>query len=281
MSVSPAVTVHYALVHDHAKGSFMHHQAVFLPHYAPYGFFSNTAASLAFKGEYLDSFSRCYPLGKGRRFYSPILMRFLSPDTLSPFDAGGLNAYAFVLGDPVNLSDPDGRMPAPIAPPQFYYRGPVQVIEGMYVFKTTNASGELVWNILAHGKIGRIGTKRVTFRADAVVAALKKHDIDLVGYETHIFACHSGDGPESFIETMTLQTKKPSRGYKGSVWTDDNRPAIVNGIVENFWIKIIKHVDEGDPDYSRFAYNPVTAIFSDSLAMNSPSQEVQATRMRS
>ena len=36
-------------------------------------------------------------------------MRFNSPDQLSPFDAGGLNAYAYCSGDPVNRSDPSGR----------------------------------------------------------------------------------------------------------------------------------------------------------------------------
>jgi hypothetical protein len=36
-------------------------------------------------------------------------MRFLSPDQLSPFGWGGLNAYAYCAGDPVNHSDPSGK----------------------------------------------------------------------------------------------------------------------------------------------------------------------------
>ena len=36
-------------------------------------------------------------------------MRFNSPDTLSPFGKGGINAYAYCAGDPVNRSDPSGR----------------------------------------------------------------------------------------------------------------------------------------------------------------------------
>jgi len=36
-------------------------------------------------------------------------MRFLSPDTLSPFDEGGLNAYCYCLGDPVNHHDPSAK----------------------------------------------------------------------------------------------------------------------------------------------------------------------------
>lgn len=41
--------------------------------------------------------------------YSPVLMRFHSPDNMSPFDKGGLNAYAYCAGDPVNFNDPAGH----------------------------------------------------------------------------------------------------------------------------------------------------------------------------
>lgn len=80
--------------------------------YTPYGYaLLGTGPITAFAGERHDSTSGCYLLGNGYRSYSPGLLRFLSPDTLSPFDLGGFNAYAYCAGDPVNRSDPSGRGP--------------------------------------------------------------------------------------------------------------------------------------------------------------------------
>lgn len=41
--------------------------------------------------------------------YSPPVCRFNSPDSLSPFGGGGVNAYAYCSGDPVNYVDPSGQ----------------------------------------------------------------------------------------------------------------------------------------------------------------------------
>ncbi|BCJ04717.1 hypothetical protein PRtIB026_A02560 [Pseudomonas sp. RtIB026] len=54
--------------------------------------------------------SGTYLLGKGYRAYSPMLMRFHSPDNLSPFEDGNINAYAYCSNDPVNYTDPSGHM---------------------------------------------------------------------------------------------------------------------------------------------------------------------------
>lgn len=81
--------------------------------YSPYGHSPADGGifSLAgFNGEQLDSATGLYLLGNGYRAYSPTLMRFLSPDSMSPFGAGGLNPYAYCLGDPVNRSDPTGHI---------------------------------------------------------------------------------------------------------------------------------------------------------------------------
>ncbi|EDM3454277.1 hypothetical protein CRR07_22865 [Salmonella enterica subsp. enterica serovar Montevideo] len=79
--------------------------------YNPYGGsgkFRNLPAG--FNGQRVDPVSQCYHLGNGARSYNPVLMRFNSPDHLSPFDAGGINPYTYCLGDPINRSDPSGHI---------------------------------------------------------------------------------------------------------------------------------------------------------------------------
>ncbi|MEX2964756.1 RHS repeat-associated core domain-containing protein, partial [Microbulbifer sp. TYP-18] len=45
----------------------------------------------------------------GYRVYNPGLMRFHAADSMSPFGRGGVNSYAYALGDPINLRDPSGH----------------------------------------------------------------------------------------------------------------------------------------------------------------------------
>lgn len=64
---------------------------------------------LGFNGERHDKTTGHYLLGNGYRAFNPVLMRFNSPDSWSPFDEGGINAYAYCAGDPVNRTDPTGH----------------------------------------------------------------------------------------------------------------------------------------------------------------------------
>lgn len=79
--------------------------------YSPYGHLGNknSQALLAFNGQQLDRNTSGYALGNGYRTFNPNLGRFCGPDTLSPFEIGGLNAYAYCAGDPINNIDPSGH----------------------------------------------------------------------------------------------------------------------------------------------------------------------------
>lgn len=61
-------------------------------------------------GERLDPVGGHYQLGNGYRAYSPPLMRFTSPDSISPFGDGGINSYTYCDGDPMNNADPSGHL---------------------------------------------------------------------------------------------------------------------------------------------------------------------------
>ncbi|MCF5706937.1 RHS repeat-associated core domain-containing protein [Pseudomonas syringae] len=81
--------------------------------YTPYGYREDLTAVPGlpgFNGEPVEPVTGHYLLGNGVRAYNPVLMRFNNPDGLSPFGKGGLNAYSYCAGDPVNRSDPTGHM---------------------------------------------------------------------------------------------------------------------------------------------------------------------------
>ena len=80
--------------------------------YNPYGHRpveNGLISLLGFNGERPDPVTGHYLLGQGHRAYNPVLMRFNSPDSLSPFGKGGLNAYAYCSNNPVTRRDPTGK----------------------------------------------------------------------------------------------------------------------------------------------------------------------------
>ncbi|MEW5251114.1 RHS repeat-associated core domain-containing protein [Microbulbifer sp. 2201CG32-9] len=73
------------------------------------GFSRLSTNSMGYNGHRQDPVSGLYHLGNGYRVYNPGLMQFHAADSMSPFGRGGVNSYAYALGDPINLSDPSGH----------------------------------------------------------------------------------------------------------------------------------------------------------------------------
>ncbi|MVV51077.1 RHS repeat-associated core domain-containing protein [Pseudomonas sp. PB120] len=85
--------------------------------YSPYGYRpreNGLFSLLGFNGERPDSLTGHYHLGNGYRQFNPVLMRFNSPDSWSPFGAGGLNAYVYCFGDPMNRVELEGHSSSPL-----------------------------------------------------------------------------------------------------------------------------------------------------------------------
>jgi len=77
--------------------------------YTAYGYQPSLSTSLGFTGQLSEPIVGWYMLGNGRRVFNSKVMRFHSPDAQAPFGKGGLNAYCYCGGDPVNNIDPTGQ----------------------------------------------------------------------------------------------------------------------------------------------------------------------------
>jgi len=107
--------------------------------YTGYGYEGDSTGSslLRFNGQRKESTTGHYLLGDGYRGFNPVLMRFNSPDSLSPFGAGGVNTYCYCGGDPVNRADPSGHewksffgiRPRRSSIPDLIYQGPFSIDE--------------------------------------------------------------------------------------------------------------------------------------------------------
>ncbi|QLL16009.1 RHS repeat-associated core domain-containing protein [Pseudomonas chlororaphis] len=71
---------------------------------------SISTPQLGFNGCLFDSITGCYHLGNGYRLYNPALRTFYSPDSFSPFGAGGVNRYQYCNLNPINFIDPSGHI---------------------------------------------------------------------------------------------------------------------------------------------------------------------------
>ena len=70
---------------------------------------SGLSSVLGFNGERAEPVTGHYVLGNGYRAFNPVLMRFNSPDSWSPFGKGGVNSYAYCNGNPLLRTDPTGH----------------------------------------------------------------------------------------------------------------------------------------------------------------------------
>jgi|GEM_PF-2345070 len=131
--------------------------------YTPYGQRSPASfpTALGFTGQPFEQALDGYVLGS-YRVYSTKLMRFLSADSWSPFGGGGLNAYAYCAGDPVNRRDPNGHMLAAVtaAAPYFGLASNMATAGWVMLGKTPETNFDLqVARGMSLGAWGGIGVK--------------------------------------------------------------------------------------------------------------------------
>ncbi|MFT0516441.1 RHS repeat-associated core domain-containing protein [Pseudomonas faucium] len=268
-----------ALVSTDDKGSILHVQnreAGTLHRYTAYGHAAAEESGLGllgYNGELRQPATGWYLLGNGYRAYNPTTMRFLGPDSLSPFDAGGLNSYAYVAGDPVNYTDPDGHF-------RFFskfrdFSGNAQLVKGTYVYMANHPErkNKQAITVVTHGKAGELASAWNNLSADEFVRGVSKAGFNPREHDIHVIACHSANatasnGP-SFIEQVANQTGRKAFGYEGKVFAqakvDFKRTA-------NFKVGINISVVEKQSSFSR------TSDFNFQRRTATPQQRIRDPR---
>ncbi|MEE4891952.1 RHS repeat-associated core domain-containing protein [Pseudomonas alliivorans] len=255
--------------------------------YTPYGHRHPQANSMSlpgFNGQQADRVTGHYLLGNGYRAFNPVLMRFNSPDRLSPFGEGGLNAYAYCKGDPVNQVDPTGLIPSFMKPFRKWLARvntpPSEVKDAFVRLELSNkrtvrkeidiydrdiGPGQKQLVVNAHGALPGIADNSTLYAdhqyigAEHLSAELKKQGTVFENYRSaHIIACHSADTRVPFAEQFSRQTGLPTLGYQGIVNAAEklSGDAITIEIMhKNLYARSSSKKDKARS--ARFSYSPV------------------------
>lgn len=245
-----------------------------------------------FNGELPDPLTGHYLLGNGYRAFNPVLMRFNSPDNQSPFGQGGINAYAYCTGDPVNRTDPTGHMPIllkkalrglNLMPKKIEAKGiarNVQSLEPNLISFEEKLGRRKRLTLYGHGLERREnGYHKITSAQRAMPPTelyqrAKKSNIDFNNYDdVRILMCFSGaaaKGQKSFITQFSEIINKPVRGYASRVVAAPP-PEQMENIIDHIrlssdrtyknGVNVYKRnpFRPGHKEYSTFSYEKVTA----------------------
>jgi RHS repeat-associated protein len=221
--------------------------------YTPYGHRppeNGLLSLLGFNGERPDPVTGHYLLGNGYRAFNPVLMRFNSPDSWSPFREGGLNVYVYCSGEPVNRSDQSGHMftprrfqrPAPTRVPSLntnkLVRYPLQggeykdwriISPDIESFVDTYKQHPRL-NFITHGaptprfKSTRIPNGNNALNAEGLQNLAEEKGINFNDYKNiRLITCYSANGGTGSVAAeLSKITELPVKGYRGPVFSDNN-----------------------------------------------------------
>lgn len=225
----------------HAVGADKHHSMA----YNAYGHRpveNGLISLLGFNGERADPVTGHYLLGNGYRAFNPVLMRFNSPDSWSPFGRGGINSYGYCGGEPINRVDRNGHffglgsliknLTFALDKRVFRIMGAKvkrafnvqKLAEGVYQYEYPSKRGATLV-VQAHGdKLPNGDTAMFSgknhFGAEDLVRKLEGRGVDVRKFdEVELISCHLAEG--AFPQQMANLTGLPVKAYKGMIWSSD------------------------------------------------------------
>lgn len=191
-----------------------------------YGHAANVSKpALGFAGYRYDALTDGYSPGYGYRIYKPQLMRFASADILSPFGHGGINAYAYAQGDPINFIDPSGHNRIPVQSPPLNGRWRItHEVKNMKISVTSTSTRDNTPGVIvfAGGSAGRVQLSNKSFiNAYAFVETLSEAGIDLTKAPLLLVSPDSANvsffGKRAIAQKISNLIKQPVYAYKGPV----------------------------------------------------------------
>ena len=225
----------------HAVGADKHHSMA----YNAYGHRpveNGLISLLGFNGERAAPVTGHYLLGNGYRAFNPVMMRFNSPDSWSPFGRGGINSYGYCGGEPINRVDRNGHffglgsliknLTFALDKRVFRIMGAKvkrafnvqKLAEGMYQYEYPSKRGATLV-VQAHGdKLPNGDTAMFSgknhFGAEDLVRKLEGRGVDVRKFdEVELISCHLAEG--AFPQQMANLTGLPVKAYKGMIWSSD------------------------------------------------------------
>ncbi|NIF25727.1 RHS repeat-associated core domain-containing protein [Pantoea sp. Tr-811] len=228
--------------------------------YSPYGHrhpASGLLSLCSFNAEYQDPVTGHYLLGTGyHRAFNPVLMRFNSPDSWSPFGDGGINCYGYLAGNPVNATDPSGHVKA------VPFTGKGRLLGKNTLYFETLEAGKKFGNLDLHGDNELALFDGRVLDGKALKIALTQKSVELSDLDSfRIISCHSADGDNPLARQFAEASKLPTIGFRGRVSPTDGRfkrPNRGSDVVDisDYSIATKNPYKKHHPEYPHFAYSP-------------------------
>ena len=264
--------------------------------YSAYGYNSpsgDETPSVLFNGQLKEAAQGHYLLGNGRRAFSPTLHRFVQPDPYSPFGKGGINRYAYSLGDPVNRHDPSGEASDPlvataavilvdalaelalgfilryrnlwkkaiynIRPTKHTVTAYREVMPGVVSFFDKHRGTRL--NFSVHGEPGAVAVDDYILSASEFHYRLKEAGVDLLNNDRiRILSCYgantAGNG-RSFIQEFANISGKTVDGYFDQVYMLPNSEMSNIGMISGAGKQKVA-IGEGRFGFGPYSYRPTS-----------------------